>query len=95
MSRSYRHHFWFPTEGDKHNKKRFNRKLRRAHNQDFADGAAFKKKFNSWDIHSWWIHYKDEEDFVQTNLPYLKEGETEADLRRIWRTHFLSKQIGV
>lgn len=91
MSRSYRHNFWFAIEGDKQNKKRYNRKLRRAHNQDYSGNSGFKKKFNSRNIHSWYIFYENEEDFVRVNLPYLREGEDEHTLRKLWRKHFLSK----
>lgn len=88
MSRSYRKHFWFPTEGDKRNKKWFNRKLRHKH---VVSGGYFKKMNDSHDIHSFFIHYRDEDDFVRDNLPYLSEGETEENLRKIWRKYFLSK----
>lgn len=91
MSHSYRHSFWFSTEGDKRNKKAYNHRLRRSHNQNFSNGGGFKKKFNSANIHDWFLHYDNEEDFVQKNLPYLKKGETETDLRKTWRKHFLSK----
>lgn len=91
MSRSYRHNFWFATEGDKKNKKIYNKRLRRAHNQDFSDGSGFKKKFDSRGIHSWFLHYSGEEEFVRDNLPYLNSGETERDLRRSWRKYYLSK----
>lgn len=85
MSRSYRKHFWFPTEGDKDNKKFFNRKLRHQH---VGNGAEYKKKHNSRDIHCWWIYYRDEEDFVRQNSGY---GDDEKTLRKVWRKHFLSK----
>lgn len=88
MSRSYRKHFWFPTEGDKRNKKWFNRKLR---HKQIGNGGDFKKHNNSRDIHCFYIYYKDEEAFVRENLPYIEEGESEADLRKVWRKHFRSK----
>lgn len=85
MSRSYRKHFWFPTEGDKRNKKWFNRKLRHKH---VVSGGNFKKQNNSRDIHCFWIHYVDEEDYVRQNLGY---GWDEETLRKTWRKYFLSK----
>lgn len=88
MSRSYRKHFWFPTEGDKRNKKWFNRKLR---HQCVGSGGDFKRKNDSRDIHSFFLHYSGEEAFVQENLPYLMEGQTEWDLRKIWRKYYMSK----
>lgn len=88
MSRSYRKHFWFPTEGDKRNKKWYNRKLRHKH---VDSGGYFKKMNDSRDIHSFFIYYRDEDAYVRENLPYVKEGETEVDLRKAWRKHFRSK----
>lgn len=87
MSRSYRKHFWFPTEGDKRNKKWFNRKLRHRH-RPIVSGGDFKKQNNSRDIHCFWIHYRDEEDYVQQNIGY---GWDEKTLRKVWRKCFLSK----
>lgn len=89
MSRSYRKHFVFASEQDKKWKKYFNRKVRR--HSDVDDGAAYKKLNDSWLIKCFHFRYDDEEDFVRRNLPYLREGETEADLRKVWRIHFLSK----
>ena len=87
MSRSYRKHFWFPTEGDKRNKKHYNRKVR--HYEDFDDGAAYKKISESWGIKSFYLFYKSEDDFVRENLPF--GDETEQELRNIFRKHFRSK----
>lgn len=86
MSRSYRKHFWFPTEGDKNNKKFFNRRVRRQ--EDVGSGGEYRKHGNSRDIHSWWIHYSNEEAFVRDNLGY---GQSENELRKIWRTHYRAK----
>lgn len=86
MSRSYRKHFWFPTEGDKQNKKFFNRRVRR--NDNINSGGEYRKYGNSRDIHSWWIHYPNEEAFVREALRY---GDSEKEARRIWRTHFRAK----
>ena len=86
MSRSHRKHFWFPTEGDKRNKNWFNRRTR--HQKHIGCGGDFKKKNDSRRIHSFFIYYRDEEAFVQDNLGY---GDSEQELRKIWRTHFLSK----
>ena len=85
MSRSYRKHFWFPTEGDKRNKKWFNRKLRHKH---IVSGGNFKKQNESRDIHSYFIYYRDEDDFVRQNSGY---GDDEKTLRKTWRKYFLSK----
>lgn len=86
MSRSYRKHFWFPTEGDKANKKFFNRRVRR--NDNVNSGGEYRKYGNSYDIHCWWIHYPNEEAFVQEALRY---GDSEKEARRIWRAHFRAK----
>lgn len=85
MSRSYRKHFWFSTEGDKRNKKWYNRKLRHQH---VVSGGNFKKKNDSRNIHSYFIYYRDEEDYVWQNLGY---GWDEKTLRKTWRKYFLSK----
>lgn len=87
MSRSYRHHFVFPTEKDSQEKKRFNRRLRRRH-IDVASNSGYKKANNSWAIRFGIIRYLDEEDFVRQNLEY---GDSEEKLRKIWRKYFLSK----
>lgn len=86
MSRSYRKHFWFSTEGDKRNKKWFNHKLR--HKSHVVSGGNFKKHNNSRDIHNFWVHYWDEEDYVRQNLG---GGWDEKTLRKTWRKYFLSK----
>lgn len=91
MSRSYHHNFWFVVDGDKKNKKRYNKRFRQISDQDFPSGSGFKKRFNSYKIRNWALHYDDEEAFVRANLPYLRSGETESDLRKTWRKHFLSK----
>lgn len=87
MSRSYRKHFWFPIEGDKRNKKYYNRKVRRC--KDVDSGAAYKKMNESWEIKSFFFFYKNEDDFVRENLPF--GDDTEQDLRNTFRKHFRSK----
>ena len=86
MSRSYRKHFWFPTEGDKRNKKFFNRRIR--HQNEISSGGDYRRYGNSYDIHSWWIYYPNEEAFVQENIRY---GATEQEARKIWRIHYRAK----
>lgn len=85
MSCSYRKHFWFSTEGDKRNKKWYNRKLRHKH---VFSGSHFKKMNDSRDIHSFFIHYENEDDYVRQNIGYDWDEKT---LRKIWRKYFLSK----
>ena len=85
MSRSYRKHFWYATEGDRRNKHWFNCKLRHKH---VESGSDFKKLNNSRDIHGWYIHYEDEADFVRQNRGY---GVTDQELHKIWRKHFQAK----
>lgn len=85
MSRSYRKHFWFPTEGHKKNKKSFNRKLR---HEQFGNGNEYKKMHNSRNIHSWWIYYPNEEAFVRECVLY---GGTEEEARKTWHIHFRAK----
>ena len=77
MSRSYRKHFWFPTEGDKRNKKWFNRKLRHKH---VGNGAEYKKQNNSRDIHCFWIHYANEESLDQARNEYNQLRELVYDM---------------
>ena len=88
MSRSYRKHFVFAEEGDRRNKKWFNRRLRHQH---IISGGYYKKLHNSREIKNFEFQFRDEDDFVRQNLPYLNEDETEKDLRKIWRKYFLSK----
>ena len=86
MSRSYRKHFWFPTEGDKRNKKFFNRRIR--HKNEIGSGGDYRRYGDSYDIHSWWIYYPNEEAFVQESIRY---GATEQEARKIWRIHYRAK----
>lgn len=86
MSRSYRKHFIFDEEPNHKQKKYANRKVR--HN-NVGQNGGYKKAFPSWNIHSaWQIRYYSEDDFVKINSGY---GDSEKELRKIWRKHFLSK----
>lgn len=89
MSRSYRKHAIFAYEKDSSEKKHANRRVRQS--KDVLNGSDYRKLYSSRLIKFGRCGYLSEEDFVQRNLPYVKEGETESDLRKLWRKHFLSK----
>lgn len=86
MSRSYRKHFKFATEGDRRNKKWSNRRIRRS--VDVGNGSEYKKYFDSYDIKNFFIYYRDEEDFIRKNIGY---GKSRKELSKMWRKYFHSK----
>ncbi len=89
MSRSYRKHAIFAYEKDSSEKKHANRRVRRS--KDVLNGSDYRKLYSSRLIKFGRWGYLSEEEYVRANLPYLRSGETERDLRKTWRKHFLSK----
>jgi hypothetical protein len=86
MSRSYRHHFIFSSEGDKEMKKFHNRRVRRK--RDLPSYGGYKKVGDSWEIKCFSFMFVDEEDYVRQNLGY---GDDEETLRKKFRKYYLSK----
>ena len=87
MSRSYRHNVWFPYEHDKSAKKWAKRKVRRS--KGIYNGNSSHKLYDSWLIKMGHWGYKDEQDYIEQNLPY-SDGDVEK-LRKAYRTHYRSK----
>lgn len=88
MSRSYRKHFIFATEGDKDFKKIYNRKVRRS--SHMGNGSSYKKIGDSSRIKSYEFMYLNEDDYVVDGIKY-GNGESEDYWRAQWRRHFRSK----
>lgn len=87
MSRSYRHNVYFPYEQNKSAKKWAKRKVRRS--KGIYNGNSSHKLYDSWFIKMGHWGYKDEQDFIEQNLPY-SDGDVEK-LRKAYRTHYRSK----
>ena len=87
MSRSYRHNVYFPYEQNKSAKKWAKRKVRRS--KGIYNGNSSRKLYDSWFIKMGHWGYKNEQDFIEQNLPY-SDGDVEK-LRRAYRTHYRSK----
>lgn len=87
MSRSYRHNVYFPYEQNKSAKKWAKRKVRRS--KGIYNGNSSRKLYDSWFIKMGHWGYKNEQDFIEQNLPY-SDGDVEK-LRKAYRTHYRSK----
>jgi len=87
MSRSYRHNICFPFEQNKSAKKWAKRKVRRS--KGIYNGNSSHKLYDSWLIKLGCWGYRNEQDFIEQNLPYY-DGNVE-DLRKMYRRHFRSK----